>query len=247
MKALIYDLELTDIDLKISTYELKNRIKYFNPDCIERDWTMLGAAWLWLDEDIPTTVAVTAKGPFDDYKIVCQTHKALSGADLLIGHNSDAFDYKKFNTRAVYHGLPPLSPKLSIDTLKMARKYFKFTSNKLSYLCKFLNIALKDESPDWEKIKAGDAKEIKIMRQYNGQDCIATKALYLKLRGYHHTHPNMNNPAVRDIEGTPVIQCPKCDATEYKKHSIRHYTTGRSRRQYQCKGCWGYWTTDLIK
>lgn len=196
---------------------------------------------------VPTTVAVSPNAPFDDYKITCQTHKALNSADMLIGHNSNFFDYKKFNARAVYHGLPPLSPKLSIDTLSMARKYFKFTSNKLSYLCKFLDIALKDESPDWEKIKSGNAKEIKKMREYNGQDCIATKALYLKLRGFHHTHPNMNNPPIRDIEGGLVIQCPKCDSLDYKKHGVRRYPAGKARRQYQCKGCWGYWTTDLIK
>jgi len=245
MKALIYDLELTDIDLKISTYELRNRIKYFNPDCIERDWTMLGASWLWLDEDTPTTVAISLDDPFNDYDIVCQTHKALNSAELLIGHHSDNFDYKKFNVRAIYHGLPPISPKLSIDTLKMARKYFKFTSNKLSYLCKFLDIALKDESPDWEKIKAGDELEIQRMKNYNAQDCIATKALYLKLRAFHHTHPRMQT--VRDIEGEIVNDCPKCGSPESRKTGVKYLNSGRARRQFQCKGCWGYWTTDLIK
>jgi len=247
MKALIYDLELTDLDLKISTYDLKNHIKYFNPKCIERDWTMLGASWLWLDEDTPTTVAVNPKHPFNDSEITHQTHKALSQADMLIGHNSDNFDYKKFNVRAIKHGLPPLSPKLSIDTLKMARKYFKFTSNKLSYLCEFLDIALKDESPDWNKIKDGDAEEIERMREYNGQDCIATKALYLKLRSFHHTHPSMNNPKVRDIEGELVNVCPKCSSPESIKRGAKHYPSGRSRQQFQCKGCFGYWTTDLIR
>jgi len=247
MKALIYDLELTDLELKINTYELKNHTRYFHPDCIERDWSMLGAGWMWLDEDEPTTVAVSHKDVFNDEKIVRQTHKVLSSADMLIGHNSDAFDYKKFNTRAVYHGLPPISPKLSVDTLKMARKYFKFTSNKLSYLAKFLGVTLKGDSPDWELIKAGDRAEIKKMREYNALDCITTKEVYLKLRSFHHTHPSMNNPAVRDIEGNTVKVCRQCLSPRLRNVKTRYTNAGIARRQYQCRECRTYTTMERIK
>ncbi len=245
MKKLIWDVETTDLELLIRTYQLKNYIKYFDPKTIRRDWSMLGASWMWLDDDKPKVISVTPDKPLDDYEVICALHKVLGEADMLIGHNCDQFDIKKFNTRAIFYDLPPVAPKLSVDTLKVARKYFKFTSNKLSYLCDFLKVGFKDDSPDWQKILDGCQKELRYMRKYNKQDVIATKAVYLKLMSYHHTHPK--NPPTRDIVGEIVNICPKCRYPESIKVRSRPLASGRARQQYQCKGCFGYWTTDLIK
>lgn len=249
MKAIIWDVETTDLELLIRTYQLKNYTKYFNPDTIRRDWTMLGAAWMDLDSDRPQCISVHPDKPLDDYGVTCKIHSVLKDADILIGHNSDRFDYKKFNTRAIYYDLPPISPKLSIDTLKMAKKYFAFTSNKLSYLCEYLKVGeYKENSPDWGKIINGCPKELRYMRKYNKQDVVATKALYLKLKSYHHTHPvDPRSATVRDVEGNPVLVCKYCLSPDIVRAKPRILASGRKRQQWSCKGCNKYMTTELIK
>ena len=102
--------------------------------------------------------------------VIKTLHDVLSEADIIIAHNGDKFDSKKFNTRAIAYGLPPIEPKKSVDTLKIARRRFAFTSNKLSYLAKFLGVESKDESPDWDKVLAGDEQELRYMRQYNRKE-----------------------------------------------------------------------------
>jgi len=248
MKTLIWDVECTDIETLVRSYGLRLNIKYLNHKQIQRDWTLLGAAWMDLDDDKPKVISVSPDRPLDDYAVTVKLHEVLSEARVVIGHNVDKFDMKKFNTRAIFYDLPPIPPPLSIDTLKMARKYFAFTSNSLAYLCDFLDVGFKDESPDWAKIIDGCPKELRYMRKYNKQDVIATKAVYLKLRSYHHTHPNMNVPVVRE-EGTgaPIDVCKHCQSPELKKVQVRYLRSGRARRQYQCKVCHGFTTTDLIK
>jgi len=245
LKSLIWDVETTDLDLRVRAYQLKNYIKYFDPKVIERDWTMLGAAWMWLNDDNAQAISVTAESPLDDYGVIKTLHGVLNEADLLIGHNSDAFDIKKFNTRAIYYDLPPIKPLRTVDTLKIAKKYFKFTSNKLSYICNYLKLEMKDESPDWVKCIDGDADELRYMRKYNKQDVIATRDLYVKLRSFHHTHPKA--PKVKDIEGNYVVACPKCSSTNYVRNGTRTLNSGRRRQEYQCQDCNGYFTGDLLK
>jgi len=221
-KILFWDIETTDIELSVKTYSLKNHIKYFSPDCIVRDWSMLGAAWKY--EGQPARcISVAPHDVFNDYSVIEILHAVLSDADILVGHNSDSFDLKKFNTRALKHGLPPIPPKQTIDTLKVARKHFAVTSNKLSYLCQFYGLDHKDHSPDWQKIMDGCQDELRVMREYNKKDVIVTEQLYYKLRPYMTNHPNLNTYYdVKDTAGKPVILCPKCGDTHTVRNGFRH-------------------------
>jgi len=203
---------------------------------------------MYLDDDNPQVISVHPDSPLDDYEVAKKLHSVLSEADILIGHNSDSFDLKKVNTRFIYYDLPPISPKQSIDTLKVARKYFKFTSNRLSYICNYLKVGeYKDNAPNWRLVIEGCPKELRYMRKYNKQDVLATRALYLKLRSFHHTHPNVNSPAVRDVSGELVTVCKKCQSGHYEKVKVRYLASGRGRQQYRCLNCHGYWSEDLIK
>ena len=244
-KTLYFDIETTDITLAINTYQLKNRISYFNPDSIVRDWSILGAAWAF-DDEPPESTTVNPKSVFNDEKVVKKLHSALSEAEVLIGHNSDNFDIKKFNTRAIKYGLAPISQKVTIDTLKMARKYFKFTSNKLSYIADFLEVDAKEASPDWELIKQGDADELKYMQEYNEQDVIVTREVYKKLRSFHHTHPNTSQE-IRDVNGEIVRSCKKCSSTNIRRDGTRLLNSGRRRQQWRCRDCKGASIYDFVK
>lgn len=245
MKKIVWDVETTDLELAVRTYQLKNRIQYFDPKTIKRDWTMLGAAWQDLDAEYPSVISVSPSNPLDDEAVVRHLHSVLSDADVIIGHNSDNFDIKKFNTRAIYYGLTPLKPMTQIDTLKIARKYFKFTSNKLSYLCNYLGVVAKDESPDWEKCTLGDADELRYMREYNKNDVRSTLALYNVLMGWHHTHP-VTAETPRDIEDRPVRVCHRCGSPNITKAGIAYRNNGIRKQRYQCKPCGGWQMGERI-
>lgn len=244
MKKLFWDVEITDLELAVRSYQLKSYIKYFDPKMIKRDWTMLGAAWAFND-DRPVAISISPRNPLDDEAIIRKLHDVLAEADVLIGHNSDNFDIKKFNTRAVFYGLPPLTPKVQIDTLKIARKYFKFTSNKLSYITEYLGLTPKDDPPDWDKIINGDPDETRKMRHYNKLDVISTRDLYHKLKAWHHTHP-ITHEAVRDISGNAMLTCDKCGSAELNRNGFRLLSGGRKRQTYQCKACGGLQSGEII-
>ena len=212
----------------------------YSIDAIEKDWIMLGAAWKWLGDKETKSVSVSPKRPENDYQVIEILHTVLSDADMLIGHNSDAFDYKKFNTRAIKHGFHPISPKKTVDTLKLARKHFKFTSNKIRYIANYLGVEDKDESPDWVKCISGDEEALRYMRQYNRQDVITTEQVYLKLRGYHQTHPDIGL-LIRDVTGSEVHTCPKCGSTSIQSRG-KMYTVRTTKNRYSCNDCGGWHT-----
>lgn len=244
---LIYDIETTSIDLLHRQYDLGVKFKRFRPEEIVRDWTILSAAWKFLGQDKVHCVSVSPQNPLNDAAVVHHLHAALQSANILVGHNSDAFDFKKFNARAIIYGLPPISPKQTVDTLKLSRKHFKWTSNKLSYIANKLGLPAKDESPDWDKILEGDADELRTMREYNKQDVIVTEQLYLKLRPYHTTHPVITHmePPIRDVEGFKVISCPKCNSTNYMKQGFKFQKNGK-KQQCQCNDCKGWFQIDKL-
>lgn len=240
MRLLIYDVEVSSIDIMHRQYDLKNFVKYFSDEDIVRDWTMLGAAWKFLDEEKTHCISVSPKDPLNDYEVIKTLRAALDSADVLIGHNSNAFDILKFNTRAIFYRLPPIQNKKQIDTLKMARKYFKFTSNKLRYIAQYLGIGEKGETPDWDLILQGDRKALAEMRKYNKQDVVVTEALYKRLRDWHQTHPDVST-VTRDISGEVLMKCPRCDSVNVVKNGtrplIRNGAIFKTVQEHLCRKC----------
>lgn len=235
-KILFWDVECSTVELRVQTYDLKNYNRYYDHRDITRDWHLLGAAWKFIQDESPQAISVRPDDPLNDYGVVTTLHKVLSEADILCGHNSDAFDLKKFNTRALFHGLPPIPPKQTIDTLKAARKHFKITSNSLAYLARFLGLEAKDESPDWDLCLAGDAEALRYMRAYNKQDVVVTEQVYMKLRPFMTTHPN----AALYTHGTHHDTCPKCGSDDLMKQGHK-FTAAGKYQQYQCRNC-GTWS-----
>ena len=64
-------------------------------------------------------------------------------ADELVGHNGDKYDLAWIKTRCLFHGIPMFPKYTTIDTLKQARAHFRFNSNKLDYIGKFLGLGEK--------------------------------------------------------------------------------------------------------
>jgi len=213
---------------------------------IIHDWFMISAAWQWDHEKKTQGVSVLDdKKRFkanhrDDFHVVSTLHAVLKEADVIVAHNGDAFDIKKFNARAILHGLSPLPPMPSVDTLKVARKSFKFTSNKLDYLAQFLGVGAKMNNPSglWRDATEGCPKAIKHMAKYNKVDAIVLKKVYNVLLPYM-TNLNMN--MFTDGHG---FKCPKCLSENVQKQGKR-VTKTQVYNRYQCQDCGG-WSSDKV-
>jgi len=202
---------------------------------------MLCFAWRWGHQKrvnacaLPDFKKAYAEDPENDYHVVKKLHELFDEADVIVAHNGDAFDYKKANARFVKHGLGPASPVSSVDTLKVARKYFKFTTNHLNSLGKFLDIGVKTDTggfKTWAGCMRGDPKSWKIMVKYNKQDINLLYDVYLALRPWMTNHPNTNMYTEHD-------GCPTCGSNRMMR---RGYKVTKTMRyvQMQCQSCRGY-------
>jgi len=232
-KILLWDIETSK--MLVQTFSLYDN--YIDPSNIVEDWTIIGGAWKWLGEDEVYTSYVSPRSPRKDKRVVKDLRKALSQADMIIGHNGDKFDLKKFQARAIFHGLDPLPPIPSVDTLKVAKKHFKFTSNRLDYIARILCGHGKLTTPKgmWEDVMRGDPIALEMMRDYNIVDVEILEDVYLKLRPWMTTHPNLN------LMQETSLACPICGGLDLKVHKHRMSRVGM-KTQYQCQSCGGYCT-----
>lgn len=175
------------------------------------------------------------KGSEDDRKLVKELWHLLDKAEIVVAQNGDAFDLKKINARFAYHKLPPPSPYRTVDTLKVARKYFAFSSNKLDHLGASLGLGRKLEHegfPLWRRCMLGDKKAWKKMKAYNKQDVLLLEKVYFRFLPWIKNHPNLNTYSDSTV-------CPKCGSKELLKRGYQFNQTTKYAR-IQCKSCGGW-------
>jgi DNA polymerase elongation subunit (family B) len=179
------------------------------------------------------------KNTHDDRQLVEELHKTMTEADILLGQNSDSFDIKMANYFFIRNGLEPIPPTKSIDTKKIAKRYFRFANNTLGNLAEELGVGSKSKvkhSDIWEDcFLLGDRKMWKLMNTYCENDVRLTTEIYLKMRSFMHTHPSLSR-----ISGE-WDSCPRCGSYSFR---IKAYRTTNTLRyhQYQCNDCQGYFS-----
>lgn len=212
----------------------------FQQDVIKvvNDWGIISISYKFLGDKTTKVLALPdfplyKKEPDNDCELVKKLHELFDEADVVIGHNGDRFDIRKTNARFIQHGLTPPSPYKTIDTLKIARKYFNFTSNRLGELGEYLGLGKKEETGGfklWEQCMSGDMKAWSLMKKYNRRDVELLEQVYLKFR------PWIKNVRLSVFEeGT----CPSCMS---KKVQRRGYDSSNSLwyQRYRCNEC-GAW------
>jgi len=116
--------------------------------------------------------------------------KVIDSADEVVTQNGDSFDIKWLRTRCIFHRIP-LSVKFnSYDTLKMAKASFRFNSNKLDYMGKFLGIGgkIKTEPDLWKNILLNnDKKSLGDMITYCKMDVQRLEEVFQQLKSYSPT------------------------------------------------------------
>jgi uncharacterized protein YprB with RNaseH-like and TPR domain len=161
----------------------------------------------------------------------------LDRADIVVAHNGDNFDIRKTNAAFLQCGLPPPSPYKTVDTKKVAKRYFFLNSNKLDDLGKLLKLGEKQHTSFdlWLGCMANDPKAWKTMLDYNIQDVILLEKIYLELRPWITNHPSLT--AITGVEA-----CPKCGSTDSKISKTRYLSGGAKRVQRLCNKCHGYFS-----
>lgn len=231
MKITLWDIETAP--LVVTSWGLFK--PYLSHDNILEDTSLICAAWKDLDEKGVHSTAIDPAVPRDDRAVTEELREVLANSDVLVGHNGDKFDLKIFNARLIFHGLEPLPPIKTVDTLKVARKNFRFTSNRLDYLGAFLGVGrkLKTDYSLWlDILLRGDTKALAKMVAYNKQDVLLLQKIYKKLRPYMTNHPNQ-----RLCDGEV---CPICgEAGSLQKRGFRITQLSKSQ-SYQCQVCGGW-------
>lgn len=197
------------------------------------NWFLLTWAAKWLFSDVVYSDGLSSDEAIneDDYRIVGTLREMLLRADVVIAHNGRAFDIPKINTRMVLHNYKPVKPYQQIDTLLIARKEFGFTSNKLDTLGKMFGVGEKIHTTFelWRGCKQGDEVALDKMEVYNRQDVLLLEEVYLRMRPFIHSHPNV---ALFIEEGKFV--CPSCGSDNLTRAG-NYYTATSRFSSHQCE------------
>jgi len=225
---LIYDIETTPINgWAWSSRDIDRLLR------VDQDSRILSVAWTWLGEK--NVNSLHANGG-DDLVIADVLWSLFDHADIVIAHNGDRYDQPRTNTRFLVHGYGPPSPYQTIDTLKVARYKFGHHNNSLDSLAKLIGTAEKKAHSGmslWFRCMDGDKKAMKEMIQYNKQDVVALKELYLELRPWIDNHPNI----AQWKKGQ--YACTNCMSTDLQKRGVKR-TRVSEFQQYQCNNCGKY-------
>ena len=159
---------------------------------VKEEWFMLSYAYRWLGEKKTHVRALPDYPGYNrarhcDRSLVQELWELLSSADITIAHNGDRFDIKKAYTRFLFHNLPPPNPSSSIDTLKLSRKHFKITFNKLDHICRFTGIGAKlpHTGEDlWFRCMEGPGPHWNLMKKYNAHDVNLLHDYFLRVEPY---------------------------------------------------------------
>lgn len=230
-KILILDIETMMMTVFV-WYLGKQRIPYNN---VIDEWNCISWAGKWLFDPVILSDVQTPQEAInrDDKRIMLSLWDVMNQADIIIGHNLVRFDKRKVNARFLYHNLTPVSSYQTIDTLTELKKHFSLSSYKLDDVCKFLGLQTKvhTEYDLWKKCLKGDLTALKQMSDYNKNDTLITEELYLKIRGYIKSHPNLG--LYMETEGSV---CPNC-GSDYLEQKGNYYTPAGRFNSFRCQNC----------
>ena len=214
-------------------------------DMLQETSYLLSFAAKWLGDD--EVIYRESRRPNNDKLITKQLLRLLDKADIVIAHNAKKFDIPVINGRAVVHKLDPPSPYKIVDTLPVAKRQFRFISNKLEHLADILGCAPKLSHAKfpgfklWEECLNQNEEAWEEMKKYNIQDVLTLEQVYLRMLPWITNHPNMG---VFEEKERPV--CPKCGGEHIH---FRGYvaTNTQKYRKFKCNDCGGWARTRFTE
>lgn len=236
-KVLVFDIETSPLEAYVFQTQVWNA--RISDEAVISDWYMLTWSAKWLHDDEVMSARLTGKEALkeDDGRIVKQLWDLFDEAEIIIAHNGGKFDVPNMNTRFLVNHLPPPSPYQTIDTLLVARKQFGFTHNSLNALAKAFGLDPKLETDFqlWKQAKGGSDEALSYMEEYNQGDVTLLENVYLVMRPWIKSHPNLGLYMLSD-----GAVCPNCGSKEIHWLTDKYYYTQTSRFPiYRCN-CGAY-------
>jgi len=237
MTKAIRDLKILLLDVETSP-NIGYTWRKYDQTVIEfvQEWYMLSFSAKWLGEKKTVVYGLPdfsgfAKDKINDKKLCQKLWKLMDSADIIIAHNGDRFDLRKINSRFITNGIKPPSPYKTVDTLKAARKYFGFNSNKLNDLGVALGLGKKVPTGGfqlWLDCMYGDEKAWRKMKAYNKNDVILLEKVYERLLPWIGNHPSVSISA--------EIKCHKCGSFNIQQRGYT-YTKASRCKKWCCNDC----------
>lgn len=242
-RVLVFDIETAPILAYV--WGLKDQNIGLNQ--IKEDWYVLAWAAKWLNEDyIWYADQSKAKDKSDDRLLLNKIWQLLDEADIVITQYGSGFDAPKLNTRFVIRGMKPPSPYKHLDTYRIAKRSFAFTSNKLEYLTDKLCTKYKKLSHSdfpgmslWTECLSGNKDAWTEMKKYNIHDVLSTEELYNKVKAW--------TPAAMASRTECKTACRVCTNKDRMWHKGYEYKKAGKYNRYQCQKCYAWTTGDKVK
>jgi DNA polymerase elongation subunit (family B) len=238
-KRLFFDIEVSP--LTVYTWNIGQKISLSHDNILE-ERAIVCISYKWEGEEYVHNLTWDRNN--NDKKMLQAFVKVMDEADEVVGHNGDGFDIPWIRGRCLVHGIT-MSPTISsIDTLKLARKYFRLPSNRLDYLAKLLLGEGKKETGYnlWKEVCGKDkivaADSLIKMVDYCDKDVILLERVFEKLNVYV---PNKVK-YVLDPSKNTARHCPECSSNKTYCSKTKRSAVGTVRKQMQCKDCGKYFT-----
>lgn len=166
-------------------------------------------------------------------EMVSGLFQLMEEADVIVAYNGNKFDRPVMNAEFLKYGFGPPPPSKQIDLYQTVKRNFRFVSNRLDYVCRFLGLEGKAETGGfklWSDCLAGVESAWDTMLEYNMKDVEILENLYVRLLPWIKDHPN----AALYSEKQDV--CPNCGGTHIQSRGVAKTATV-SYRRFQCMDC----------
>lgn len=181
-------------------------------------------------------VYFTAKNMSGRRRMIKAIHKLMAEADEVVTYNGDSYDLKVLNKEFALFGLAPPAPYKSVDLLKVVKKKFRLTSNKLDYVLRYFKLGAKKSNRGhelWLDVMANKPEAWKEMKEYNITDVTELKKLL------HFLRSNGWMAGVGINRARKPAHCSTC-GSDHVHFRGWHYTKKMKYRRFQCQKC-GSW------
>lgn len=174
-----------------------------------------------------------------DLEILKELWILLDRADAVVTQNGISFDEKKIRAKFIEANMQPPSSFKSLDTLRISRKVCAFTSHKLEYMAKKLDLKHKKSAHGkfpgmtlWnECCEKNNPEGWREMERYNKLDILALEDLYTRLIPWNTSsafNPNVYHDNLKHV-------C-LCGSSNFKRNGYAYTSVGKFER-YKCKDC----------
>jgi len=230
-KRLFFDIETSP---NIGFFWQPSRKANISHDNIIKERAIICICWKWQDEE--DVYYLTWDKNQCDKAMLTEFMETITDADEVIGHNGDRYDIPWIRTRALFHRIDCPPSFASADTLKFSRSHFRFNSNRLDYIGKFLGLGGKQETGGfglWKEIVLNNCKEsMDKMVDYCSRDVRLLQEVFETINPY--TGVKVHHGV---LIGERRYSCPNCGSNEIMCNKTRTTVTGMIKREMKCKGC----------